>query len=133
VVPLPATVWGTIAVASAGILANLSIALFFGLAIRLAPHFGLPAFDPFMVIPFYKIMMNIVLINIALALFNLVPIPPLDGSKILFNLLPNSFQPIGEFLEKYALIFLVIFVFFFSNALLPILMSVFHLITGLNF
>lgn len=123
--------WGTIAVASAGILANLFIALLFGLLIRFAPQLGLPAFNPFYIAPFYKITMNIVIINIALALFNLAPLPPLDGSKILFNLLPKAFYHLGEFLERYSIIFLVIFVVFFSNQLYPALIFLFHLLTGL--
>src|SRR3989338_3310019 len=75
--------WGTIAVAAAGVLANFSIAIIFGLLIRFSPSFP---FD----VPagFYVITSIIVLINLALGLFNLIPIPPLDGSKILFSLLP---------------------------------------------
>jgi Zn-dependent protease len=125
--------WGTIAVASAGILANLFIAILFGLVIRFAPSFGFPAFDPFAVLPFYKITMNIVIINIALALFNLVPIPPLDGSKILFSLLPRSAHSVIQFLEQYSLIILVVFIFFLSDFLYPLLTLLFHLFTGLHF
>ena len=125
--------WGTVAVAAAGILANLFIAIIFGLVIRFAPSFGFPAFDSLSILPFYKITMNIVLINIALALFNLVPIPPLDGSKILFSLLPRSFYNIVQFLERYSLIILVVFVFFLSDFLYPLLVFLFHVFTGLNF
>jgi Zn-dependent protease len=124
--------WGTVLVASAGILANLFIALLFGLLIRFAPYFGLPLFNPILIPPFYKITMDIVIINIALATFNLIPLPPLDGSKILFNLLPGSFYRLGEFLERYSLVFLLLFIVFFSNCLYPILIFVFHLITGLH-
>ena len=123
--------WGTVAVASAGIIANLSIALLFGLLIRFAPQLGLPVYNPYLIPPFYKITINIVFINIALATFNLVPLPPLDGSKILFNILPRSFYRLGQFLEQYSLVFLLIFIVFFSNYLYPILLFVFHAITGL--
>ena len=123
--------WGTVAVASAGILANLGIALLFGLLIRLAPHFGLPPYNAFLPIPFYKIIIDIVIVNIALATFNLVPVPPLDGSKILFNILPTSFYHIFDFLERYSMIFLLFFILFFSNYLYPVLAFVFHLFTGL--
>jgi Zn-dependent protease len=124
--------WGTVAVASAGILANLFIALIFGLFIRFAPQLGLPIYNPVVIPPFYKITINIVTINIALAIFNLVPLPPLDGSKILFNILPRSFYHLDEFLERYSIIFLLVFIFFFSDYLYPILTFVFHLITGLH-
>lgn len=123
--------WGTIAVASAGVLANFSIAIIFGILIRFAPSFGIPPYNPTMIHPFYAIVTNIVILNIALGLFNLVPIPPLDGSKILFNLLPKSFFNLIEFFERYSLIFLVIFIFFFSSFLYPLLISIFHIITGI--
>lgn len=124
--------WGTIAVASAGILANLSIAVMFGIFIRLAPYFGIPPYNVFSPHPFYQITFIIVMLNIALALFNLVPIPPLDGSKILFNLLPNSFFRLVNFIERYSFIFLITFIVFFSNSLYPILTFLFHAITGLS-
>jgi len=123
--------WGTVAVASAGILANLFIAVLFGLLIRFAPQLGLPVFNPFVIPPFYKITMDIVIVNIGLAIFNLVPLPPLDGSKILFNILPKSFNPLFEILERYSILFLLVFILFLSNYLYPVLAFVFHLITGL--
>ena len=116
--------WGTIAVAAAGVLANLLIAVIFGIFIRLAPSFNSS-------LSFYNITTEIVMVNIGLAIFNLVPIPPLDGSKILFNLLPDSLYSVVQLLEQYSLIFLVIFIFFFSNYLYPILSFLYHLFTGL--
>ncbi len=116
--------WGTIAVASAGILANLMIAILFGILIRLGPSLGASA-------SFYKITVEIVIINIGLAIFNLVPIPPLDGSKILFSVLPRGMYVVIELLEQYSLIFLVIFIVFFSSILFPILAFIFHFLTGL--
>ncbi|MFA6274140.1 MAG: site-2 protease family protein [Candidatus Paceibacterota bacterium] len=115
---------GEIAVASAGVLANLCIAIFFGIILRFFVVLNLSE-------GFYFIISSIVIINLALAIFNLVPIPPLDGSKILFNILPNSAYVVVELLEKYSLIFFVVFIFFFSDFLLPILAFLYHLITGL--
>jgi len=123
--------WGTIAVASAGVLANFSIAIMFGIFIRFAPSFGIPIYNMLSPHPFYQITFIIVALNIALALFNLVPIPPLDGSKILFSLLPHSFYSLVSFIEKYSFVFLVLFIVFFSNYLYPILTYIFHVITGL--
>lgn len=117
--------WGTFWVASAGIISNVFIAIFFGVIIRLSTSFSFPE-------EFYFITGAIVLINLALALFNLVPIPPLDGSKILFSLLPNSFHPFVVFLERYALVLLLIFIFFFLNYLFPILIFLYKIITGLS-
>ena len=116
--------WGTVAVASAGILANIFIAVLFGLIIRFSAGMAVPA-------GFNFITSSIVAINLALAVFNLVPIPPLDGSKILFSLLPKSLESIMFLFERYSLIFLVIFIFFFSSYLYPILAYLYQLITGL--
>lgn len=123
--------WGTIAVAAAGILANLTIAIIFGILIRIAPSLGFPSFDPFLQISFYKITSIIVLINLALAVFNLIPIPPLDGSKIFFSFLPESAFSFIAVYEQYSFFLLLIFIIFFSNYLSPILLYLFHLFTGL--
>lgn len=54
-----------------------------------------------------------ILINISLAIFNLIPIPPLDGSKIFLNLLPpESSRKWEEAFERYGFILLIIVVFF---------------------
>jgi len=116
--------WGTIAVASAGVVANFCIAIFFGLILRFTQNMNVPAGFPF-------IVSSIVLVNLSLGIFNLVPIPPLDGSKIFFNLLPSSFNEIISFLEKYSLILVLVFVVFLSSYLVPILVFLYHLITGL--
>lgn len=116
--------WGSIAVASAGIVANLSLAVFFGLILRFTSGMALPEGLPF-------ILSLIVVVNLVLAIFNLVPIPPLDGSKIFYPLLPYAFRDAILFIERFALLFLVIFILFFSNIILPILRFTFHLITGL--
>jgi len=115
--------WGTIWVSAAGVIANFSLAIVFGLVIRLTTGLDLPP-------DFYFITSIIVIVNLALGLFNLIPIPPLDGSKILFSLLPNSFYKIALFLERYALILLLIFIIFFSGSIFPVLVFLFHLITG---
>ena len=116
--------WGTIAVASAGVLANFFIAILFGLILRFSYGANVPS-------GFVFIVSSIVIVNIGLGLFNLIPIPPLDGSKILFNLLPNSFSEIIRFLETYSFVLLIAFIVFFSNYLYPALTFLFHLLTGL--
>lgn len=116
--------WGTIAVAAAGVLANLIIAIFFGIIIRLTVGLGWST-------GFYTITSAIVAVNLVLAIFNLVPIPPLDGSKILFSLFPNSISSKIFHYEQYSLILLLVFIIFFSNYLYPILAFLFHLVTGL--
>ncbi|MDP2788874.1 MAG: site-2 protease family protein [bacterium] len=117
--------WGTVAVAAAGVLSNLLIAVLFGLLFRLSPFLNPPS-------GFYTIVPSIILINLALAIFNLVPIPPLDGSKILFSFLPQSLFKLVLFIEQYSLILLIIFIVFFSDYLYPILAYAFKLIAGLS-
>jgi Zn-dependent protease len=118
--------WGTIAVASAGVLANFLVAVIFGLIIRLTLNMALPE-------GFYFITSAIVIVNLGLGIFNLVPIPPLDGSKILFSFLPEKAFAFMLAYEQYSLILLLVFIVFFSDYLLPILAFLFHLVTGLAF
>jgi Zn-dependent protease len=116
--------WGTIWVAAAGVLANFFIAIVFGLIIRLTSGLALQS-------NFYFITSAIVIVNLALAIFNLVPIPPLDGSKILFSFLPQRAFSFILAYEQYSLVLLLIFIVFFSDYLYPILAFLFNLITGL--
>ncbi len=75
--------WGEAIVAAAGPLANIAIAVIFAILVHSAGFLGLT--DTFLVLA-----VQIIMLNIFLAFFNLVPIPPLDGSKILPKLLPYS-------------------------------------------
>jgi len=74
----------------------------------------------------------IVIINISLALFNLIPIPPLDGSKILFYLLPKSANNIERFLEQYGLYILLFFIVFGANLLSKPVLGLTQLLLGVN-
>lgn len=116
---------GTLAVAAAGVAVNFFIAIIFGLLIRFAP----PALA--LTAGFYFIISAIVIVNLALGIFNLVPIPPLDGSKILFSLLPESASRTLYTLEQYSLFLLLIFIVFFADILYPILAFLFQTLTGL--
>lgn len=118
--------WGTALVAAAGALSNLFIAIVFGLIIRFADPLGITSGA------FINIAGIVVLLNIILAVFNLIPIPPLDGSKVLFALLPYNMRYIQEFLERYWLFFVFILIFFFWRFILPIVSFIFEFITGVN-
>jgi len=115
---------GTIAVAVAGILANLLIAAIFGLVIRAAGHFGFGTPE------LYSIAGLIVFLNILLALFNLMPFPPLDGSKVLFALLPQRYAHLEAVLERYAIFIFLIFIFFIWSYMYPLVEWLFRLFTG---
>lgn len=116
---------GTFWVASAGILANLSLAVFFGLVIRSAGAFS---FIPVSIIPLASV---IVLINIILALFNLIPIVPLDGSKILFTILGYRARKVEIFLQSFSFLLIIIFILFLWQYLRAPIYWLFNLFTGL--
>lgn len=59
-----------------------------------------------------KIFLNyLIMLNVSLAVFNLLPFPPLDGSKVLSTFLPDSFQPIFEMLEQFGFMILLLLVY----------------------
>jgi Zn-dependent protease len=125
---------GTFLVSIAGIIANILIALLFGLLIRIAPSLGFPLYldNTGTLNPFYKISTIIVLMNLVLAVFNFIPIPPLDGSKILFSALSSRYRYIENFLERYGFFLLILFIVFVWSSLSPLLYLLFSFITGLN-
>jgi Zn-dependent protease len=117
--------WGEAIVAFAGPLSNIILAILFGIILRYAEPLNLNA-------AFIEISVYITLINIGLAIFNLIPIPPLDGSKILFSILPYQLWQYRAAIEQYSLFLIVIFVFFFSSWLGPVVAWLFQLVTGLT-
>ena len=125
---------GNFIVAISGIAANLAIAIIFGLLIRFAPSFGLPPYNPnpLLLNPFYTIASIIVIVNLVLALFNIIPIPPLDGSKVLFSFLPVRLHYIEEFLERWGMFLLLFFIIFLWSTVAPIIYYAFSFITGLH-
>lgn len=124
---------GNFIVAFSGIAANLLIAIIFGLLMRFAPDLGLPLYDPntLSLNPFYRISSIIVIMNLVLALFNIIPIPPLDGSKILFSFLPYKLRFIENFLERWGIFLLLFFIIFLWDTISPLIFYAFSLITGL--
>jgi len=117
--------WGPAMVATAGPASNLIIAILFGLTLRFIP-FGQSIYTQNLV----QIMAYIVLLNLLLAVFNLVPIPPLDGSKILFALLPYKYQQLSFQLERYGMILVLFFIFFLFKYITPIIFWLFKIIVG---
>jgi len=112
--------YGPALVGLAGPGANFLVAIIFGLALRFLITQGINS----TLIPFFSI---IVLINIILAVFNLVPIPPLDGSKILSLFIPPS---LNEVFERYGLVLLIFFIFFALPIIFPIISGIYGLIVG---
>ncbi len=117
---------GTLVVGIAGVLANFAIALIFGLLIRFSGY----STTELLTLPFFRLSVVIVGLNLLLGIFNLIPIPPLDGSKVLFSLLPYRMLSLQRTVEQYQLLFMVVIIFFGGLVLSPILSVAFTLVTG---
>ena len=116
--------YGSAKVSLAGPGANLLIALVFGLALRFLPVFE---WNPML----FEGFVSIIYINIFLALFNLIPIPPLDGSHILFTFLPRSLDYVKVFLSKYGIFVLLGMIFLLPGLLSSVVNVVFRVFVGI--
>jgi len=125
--------WGEAIVAAAGPATNILIAAIFSVLIRSHEMFGLS--DSFVSLAGY-----IVFINILLAFFNMIPVPPLDGSKILGAVLPYGaairYRELMARIEQLGFLFTVLFIFVFIQILWTpfsaLVFQVFTLFTGLQ-
>ena len=98
-------------VSIAGILANLTIALFSLVLIKVAQYSGLFADGGALEgvrEPVGMLLQFALSMNLGLAIFNLLPVPPLDGSKVLYTVLPASAQPTLEALERFSFLILIV-------------------------
>ncbi len=114
--------YGSAKVALAGPLGNLIVALFFGLILR---FINLPSPELAM------LFSMIVQINLLLMVFNLVPIPPLDGSKVVMPFLPINMQENMIKLEKYGMFIVLLFIMFGFSIVIPIINFLFRVIVGI--
>ena len=118
-------------VSLAGILANLLIAIiaFVIFKILLITNVGnqvaVSTQEPVVLFLTYLLIMNV-----SLAVFNLLPFPPLDGSKILDSILPASMRPALEFLEQYGYLLLIILIYLGVTRVIisPVIDFVFYLL-----
>lgn len=110
---------GDILVSSAGIVANLLLVVAFAL---LAAAMGLiGAASPASLAPVQRMMFWGVWFNLLLANFNLIPVPPLDGSHLLLHALPREWRGAYRQASRYGMLILLFLVFFFSQALVTLL------------
>jgi len=115
--------YGSLKVALAGPLSNLSVAVFFGLILRFVPQV--------VTVPGLVVIFSyIIYINILLAVFNLIPVPPLDGSHILFALLPYRAREIQMFLRQFGMFIILFIILFGFQYVLQIINWIFNFITG---
>lgn len=124
--------WGEAMVAAAGPGVNILIALIFGLLVRFSD------FITFLPTEFFILALQVVMVNVLLALFNLIPIPPLDGSKVIKALLPARLAFSYERFEAAMLnlgllatfLFIFIFIQVFSAPFSEGVRAVVRVITG---
>ncbi len=119
---------GAAFIGAAGPLSNFALAFIFGLLIRLLGPMAEGSVFVMSIILFFNI---IVFINIMLGIFNLVPIPPLDGSKLLFAFISDRYIRFKIFLEQYG--FFILLLFLMSGGfgiVIPIIRAIYYLIVG---
>lgn len=115
--------WGPAKVALAGPLSNIILAVLFSILARLSA--GLLSSE--LAVSLFSL---IVYMNIVLAVFNLFPIPPLDGHWILFSLLPARFNELKTLLYSWSMPLFIVFIFFGLPLVQKISTSIFYLLVG---
>jgi Zn-dependent protease len=89
---------GMLWVSLAGPISNIILAACASVAFHIVPALGLAAGDLSLAMQFIYWM---IFINCALAFFNMIPLPPLDGSKVLISLLPARYEHVALALERF--------------------------------
>ncbi len=118
-------------VSLAGIMANLLIAICTFIIFKVMLVTG--AFNSIPVSlrePVNLLLLYALVMNISLAIFNLLPFPPLDGSKVLETFLPESMRPVLNVLEQYGFLILMALLYFgfFSLIMRPVMGFIFFLL-----
>src|SRR3989338_3668126 len=117
--------YGPAKVAMAGPLTNISLAVLFGLILRFLPSSGLP-----ISVQSVELLQFIVLINLVLAIFNLVPIPPLDGHWLVLTFVPDRYYQFKQVYARSGWLVFILFLFFGFALILPLVFWLFRLIVG---
>jgi Zn-dependent protease len=119
---------GSAKIALAGPVTNFILAAVFGIAVRAFSYFPVSNL-------FLELLALVAYLNIMLGVFNCIPIPPLDGSRVLFAVLPQTRTTfhVAAFLERYGMFVILAFVFFGFQLILPLINFIFTLFAGQPF
>jgi len=117
-------------VSVAGILANLFIAICAFIIIKVLLMTGWWFTEGSLQEPVRLFLGMLLTMNVSLAVFNLLPFPPLDGSKILETFLPASAQPTLALMEQYGYLILMVLIYvgFFGAIIRPIMSILYYLL-----
>ena len=114
--------WGAALVALAGPLTNLLIAfLAFGIGVVSGVIHEGATIDPTSVVA--SILQTAVLVNLGFFIFNIIPIPPLDGSRVLYALAPEGARRVMEQIERYGIIFIFAIVMLLPGVISQIMLG----------
>ncbi len=102
---------GMMKVAAAGPLTNFALAIVSGLALRVMPAFLHGSLGPTVVVPLAQMMRASVIVNVELGVFNLFPVLPLDGGRVLFGMLPLAAARAYARTERYGFLILLLLLY----------------------
>lgn len=123
-------------VAAAGPVSNLILAVIGSIVFRATiAIFGISFFDTIIGHGLAFFLVIFININLVLFLFNLIPIPPLDGSKILQRFLSPELNRLFDQMQSYGMIILIVLLFtnILDYTIFPLLKFLFKLFTGVGF